>query len=313
MSISANDLTIVLPTLNEESAIGSVLDEITKEGYSMILVVDGYSKDKTVEIARAKGVEVVEQHWKGKTGALKTAFEKVATPYLLVMDCDGTYDPKDISKFLSHATNYDEIVGVRQQQTGMPVTNRFGNRVINFVFTLFTGWRITDVGSGMYLLRTSVARSLELHTTGIDSEVEILVQTSTLHRVTEVPINYRMRLGESKLSPIRDGLSDLWTIMTLSRLYNPVQFFSTCGTLLFIPGMILMLWGSYETFIRGVWHFGWILMGLILVVIALQSFGVAAVSLAIGRLERRLEMRMSSVNGTSGFISSSTKIMFSLR
>jgi glycosyltransferase involved in cell wall biosynthesis len=296
---SVTDVTIVLPTLNEEAAIGTVLDEIVSEGYSRILVVDGYSKDGTAEIARARGVEVVEQHWKGKTGALKTAFDRVTTPYLLVMDCDGTYDPKDISKFLSHAPNYDEIIGARQRKTGMPLVNRFGNKVINLLFTLFTGWRVTDVGSGMYLLRTSVARSLELQTTGIDSEVEILVQTSTLHRVTEVPINYRRRIGDSKLSPVRDGLSDVWTIMTLSRLYNPVQFFSTFGSLLIIPGTIIMLWGSYETFVRGVWHFGWILLGLILVVFALQAFGVAAISLAMGRLERRLTRGMPSASAQS--------------
>lgn len=296
LEITANDLTIVLPTFNEEKGIGPVLDELLQGGYSKILVVDGYSNDRTAEIARAKGVEVIQQHWEGKTGALMTAFERVESPFLLVMDCDGTYDPKDIPRFLSHAQHYDQIIGARRQRDRIPFMNRVGNRIINLVFTLFTGWRVTDVGSGMYLLRTDVARTLELHTSGIDSEVEIVAQTATKFRITEVPINYRTRLGESKLSPVQDGLSDIWTIMTLSRIYNPVQFFSTLGTLLFIPGAIIMLWASYETFVRGVWHFGWILVGLLAIVFALQAFGVAAISIAMGRLERRLEKKMQSAN-----------------
>ena len=294
-SVPASDLTVVLPAINEEKAIGPVLDELLQAGYSNILVVDGYSRDRTVEIAKAKGVEVIKQHWRGKTGALRAAFERVQSPYLLVMDCDGTYDPKDISRFLTHAHNYDQIIGARQRKDRIPLMNRLGNKVINLVFTLLTGWRVTDVGSGMYLLRTDVARALELHTSGIDSEVEIAVQTATKYRVTEVQIDYRMRLGESKLSPVRDGLSDIWTIMTLSRLYNPVQFFSSMGTLLIIPGGIIMLWASYETFVRGIWHFGWILLALILITLAFQTFGVAAISLAIGRLERRLEKKIPSV------------------
>lgn len=298
MEVTANDLTIVLPTINEEEAIGAVIDELLQAGYSNVLVIDGYSKDRTAEIAKAKGVEVIQQHWNGKTGALITAFERVRTPFLLVMDCDGTYDPKDIPRFLSHAQYYDQIIGVRRQRERIPFMNRLGNWIINLVFTLFTGWRVTDVGSGMYLLRTEVARSLELHTSGIDSEVEIVAQTATKFRITEVPINYRTRLGESKLSPLRDGLSDVWTIMTLSRIYNPVQFFSTFGTLLFIPGAIIMLWASYETFVRGIWHFGWILVGLLAIVVALQAFSVAAISLALGRLERRLEKKMQSANAS---------------
>ena len=295
LEVTASDITVVLPAFNEEKAIGPVLDELLQTGYSKILVVDGYSRDKTVEIAKAKGADVTQQHWKGKTGGLKAAFERVQSTYLLVMDCDGTYDPKDISRFLPHAHNYDQIIGARERRDHISFMNRLGNRIINYVFTLFTGWRLTDVGSGMYLLRTSVARTLELHTSGVDSEVEIAVQTATKYRVTEVPIDYRMRLGESKLSPVRDGLSDIWTILTLSRLYNPVQFFSSMGTLLFVPGAIIMLWASYETFLRGILHFGWILVGLVFIMFAFQAFGVAAISLAIGRLERRLEKKTPSV------------------
>ena len=92
-------LTIVLLTLNEEEAIGTVIDELKHEGYENILVVDGYSTDFTVKIAKEKGAKVVLQKGKGKTGAIKTAIELAKTPYILVMDADGTYNPKDIENF----------------------------------------------------------------------------------------------------------------------------------------------------------------------------------------------------------------------
>ena len=59
-------VTIILPTLNEEEAVGSVIDEILDVGYKNILIVDGNSIDKTREIARSKQVKVVKTRWKRK-------------------------------------------------------------------------------------------------------------------------------------------------------------------------------------------------------------------------------------------------------
>ncbi|MEM3713494.1 MAG: glycosyltransferase [Nitrososphaeria archaeon] len=76
MQVPKDQVTIILPTLNEEKAIGQIIEEIKQQGYTNILVVDGYSKDKTVEIAKQKGATVIYQHGKGKAGAIKTAIEQ---------------------------------------------------------------------------------------------------------------------------------------------------------------------------------------------------------------------------------------------
>ncbi|HSV49901.1 MAG TPA: glycosyltransferase [Candidatus Acidoferrales bacterium] len=100
VSISKDQLTIVIPVKDEELAISSVIDELLLEGFDNILVVDGYSKDKTLQILKEKkSVRVISQHGKGKTGAVKTAIENVTTPYLLVIDGDYTYQAKDIQLF----------------------------------------------------------------------------------------------------------------------------------------------------------------------------------------------------------------------
>ncbi len=112
-SATKENVTIVLPVLNEEAGIGLVLNELAAHGYTHILVVDGYSTDQTVQVAESKGAEVVSQHGRGKTGAIKTAIDNVSTPYMLIMDGDFTYDAGSIERFLDHAENYEQIIGAR--------------------------------------------------------------------------------------------------------------------------------------------------------------------------------------------------------
>jgi glycosyltransferase involved in cell wall biosynthesis len=118
---SYSDVTILIPTLNEEEAIGPVLDEILSLGVprERILVVDGHSRDKTVQIASSKGVRVVEQEGWGKADALKTAARMIPTRYVLVMDGDYTYPAKYIPTLLSIARRgvIIEAVGRFQETT----------------------------------------------------------------------------------------------------------------------------------------------------------------------------------------------------
>ena len=106
-------MTIVIPTLNEQEAIDKVLDELFSIGLKNILVVDGYSSDGTLDIVKKYPVSIIFQHGKGKAAALKTAFEKVKTSYIIIMDGDFTYDPSCIYRFLEHMHLYDQVIGVR--------------------------------------------------------------------------------------------------------------------------------------------------------------------------------------------------------
>ena len=287
-SISKEDVTIVLPTLNEEKAIGGVIDELLAEGYSNILVVDGYSTDRTVEIAKSKGVKVVYQKGKGKAGAIRTAIETVETPYMLIMDADHTYDPKDIEKLL--IPGYDEVIGLRKDKSNVPRLHRIGNKIISSTLSLLIGQRISDPCSGMYLLRTEAARKLEILSEGFDIEAEIAGEMLTQGRVTEVPISYRKRKGENKLRSRRDGLRIMLTVFKVAWLYNPIFFLTAVGSVLAIPGIAILFWQLYIRYMYGVekWSFGWAWLGLVLLVIGLQAFTVATISLLLTRMERRI-------------------------
>jgi len=212
LPVAKDQVTIVLPVLNEEEAIGKVIEELRTEGYSNILVVDGYSKDRTVEVAKENGIELIFQHGGGKTGAVKTAIEHIKTPYLLFMDGDWTYCARDIERLLNHSERYAQIIGVRDREN-ICLVHRFGNWMITRTFNLLFGTGISDVCSGMYMLRAEVARGLELKSSGFRTEVEILAQTAAEHSVTEVPVSYRRRIGKPRLSTWRHGFDILRAVV----------------------------------------------------------------------------------------------------
>lgn len=289
MPLNKDEVTIVLPTLNEEEAIGQIICELRQSGYHNILVVDGYSIDGTTKVAESNGGIVIFQHSKGKCGAIETAIENVKTPYMLIMDGDCTYDPKDIEKFFAHAEKYDQIIGVRANgRRNIPKLNQFGNWLLTKTFNTLMGTKLSDLCSGMYLIKTDVARELELNTTGFDVEAEIVAQIATRGKVTEVPIDYRKRVGHQKLSAWRHGFQIIRTIFSLSRRYNPTLLFSAIMALLAIPAAILLGWVALEVFLYGVWHSGYALTGLMLLVLASQGSTVAAISVMMRRMEKRI-------------------------
>jgi len=293
-NVKKDDVTIVIPTLNEEKSIGAVLDELKECGYPRILVVDGYSRDRTVEIARSKGAMVVLQHGSGKRDALETAFKLVETPYLVLMDGDMSYDAHDIELLLAHAGEYDQVVGARMMTpTNMTWLHRVGNRIITMAFNIFFATKLRDVCSGMYLIKTERAKTLQFSTGKLTVEEEILAQNSVEGSVTDVPINYRPRMGgKSQTSTWRQGFADIITLFDLARRYNAVALFSAISTLAIIPATAILLWVFYEAIFHHFLHEGYALLGVMLLLIAGQGFTVATLSLQLRRLERRFSKRI---------------------
>ena len=294
MPIAKDQVTIVLPVLNEEKAIGKVIEELRMEGYSNILVVDGYSTDRTVDIARGKGAEVVFQQVGGKSGAIKTAVERVDTLYILVMDGDYTYCAKDIERLLNHGKRYAQVIGVRDR-VNMGLVHRFGNWVITRVFNLLFGVGLSDVCSGMYLLKTDVARELELRSGGFRAEVEIAAQMASGHSMTEVPIGYRCRIGKPRLSTWRQGFEILWSVLSMAGRYNPVFLFSSLAASAIVPAALSVGWALYQNFFLGRWEFNWLLFGSILFLFGALGLAVATVSILLKRMETRIMKRLERV------------------
>jgi len=251
MAIGKDMVTVVVPTFNEEKAIGMVLDEVRAAGYKNVLVVDGYSVDGTVKIAESRGVQVVQQNGRGKTGAIRTAVDYVKTPYLLVMDGDYTYCAKDIERLLNHGDRYVHVVGVRERDN-MTRVHRFGNWMITSTFNFLLGAGVSDVCSGMYLLRTDMARELELKSKGFS------------------------------------GFEILAAILGLARRYNPVLLFSAIAALSIFPASLILGWVGMQLLLFGVFHNWWAMLGLLLLLLASQALAVSTVSILLKRSERRI-------------------------
>jgi len=287
--VSKHDVTIVLPTLNEEKGITLLIDELVSLGYRNILVVDGYSTDETALIAGGKGARVILQQGDGKTQAIKTAIENTTTPYLLIMDGDHTYNPGDIERFLTHARNYDYIIGSRiNGRHNIPWIHRIGNRLLTKTFNTLMGTGLSDICSGMYLIRTKAAQRLELKTNGFSTEVEIAAQLATTSKTTQVPVNYRPRIGQAKLSTVKHGFEIMTSILNLARRHNPTLFYSLMASLTALPAFPILAWVAAQYILNGVWHSGWAVLGVVLLLFASQAITLGAVSAVLRRIERRI-------------------------
>jgi dolichol-phosphate mannosyltransferase len=225
---------------------------------------------------------------------VKTAIENAETPYLLFMDADATYDPKDIWRLLLHSERYSHVIGARAKKH-IPRIHRFGNWVISHTFSLLFGVRTSDVCSGMYLLETEEAKKHDIKEPGFVAEIELAAQSASTGKLTEVPVNYRPRIGTRKLNTWKHGFAILSAAFTLARRYNPIMLYSVLAALSILPAALLLSWVALEQLTRHVWHYGWALFGVMLLLVAAQAFTLASVSILTKHTEERLVRHMTHV------------------
>jgi len=285
--IAKDKVTVVIPTLNEAEAISKIVGEARTEGYRNILVVDGYSTDRTADIACSMGVEVLHQNGAGKADAVKTAIEHVHTPYMLFIDGDYTYDPKDIGKLLNHSEQCAHVIGARDRGH-MGHLHRLGNWVISQVFSVLFEVKLTDVCSGMYLLETEKARRYDLKERGFNIEVELAAQSALTGALTEVNIDYRPRIGVNKLRTWRHGLAILSGLFRLARRYNSGHLYSILAGLPIIPTLSILCWVAFRQLTEEMGHSGWVLMGIVSLLMAAQALTLARISVPAHHSAKRL-------------------------
>ena len=215
---------VIVAALNEEAGIGLTIAEIKDNLDSPhILVVDGHSRDRTVEIAKNLGVDVAFQDGVGKGDAIVKAL-KLTTPdveYVVLTDADFTYPARHVPemiKILEQDPEVGMVCGNRfnSQLDSKALINRFylGNKLLAFSHNILNGIDLRDPLTGLRVIRAEILRNLKLKSNGFDIEVELnsLVQKRG-YRTVEVPIQYRQRLGEKKLK-MKHGATILRRIMT---------------------------------------------------------------------------------------------------
>ena len=219
----AHSTQVIIAALNEEEGIGLTIAELQKYLDSpWILVVDGKSVDRTVEVAKTLGAEVLTQDGHGKGDALSKALThlKPSINYVVITDADYTYP----------AENLPEMIRLLDENpsVGMVCGNRFngnvnrralrdmfyvGNRLISYTHNFFNGVQMEDPLTGLRVVRAEILRDWKVKSKGFDIEVELnhLVERKGFV-IIEIPIQYRVRLGEKKLKA-RHGATILKRIL----------------------------------------------------------------------------------------------------
>ena len=293
---SLADVTVIVPVYQEEKAVGFVLNEIISTGLHQenIIVVDGGSKDRTVEIAKSIGVTVVFQRGKGKADAVKTGLELVKTPYLLVMDGDGTYPAKYIPRLLELAkkSDCDLVIGVRVYgKESQRFLFRLGNKILTTFFNMLFGVKLKDVLSGMYLAKTEKMKEIGFEMKGFSVEAETVAHFANLgYKICEEPIEYRPRIDpRGKKLRVFHGPKIAIDMVRLTWRYNPAFFILGLGALLLIPGLVLGAWVGYHYLFTGVKYY---VKGLIAILLTLTGF-TSAVTAIMALYVKRIEIRLN--------------------
>jgi glycosyltransferase involved in cell wall biosynthesis len=243
--------SIVIPAYNEEDAVVDILRRslaaaaklkaagLGLDEVEVILVNDG-SRDKTAERARSvRGAKVVDHPVnKGYGAAIKTGFAAARGEWLGFLDSDGTCDPLFFIDLLTLADKdgLDVAVGSRMHPSSrMPRVRIVGNWLFRTLVNLIGGTNLTDVASGMRVMKASALKRLAPLPNGMNFTPAMSVRAALDSRLKmgEIFMPYEERVGRSKLSVIRDGFRFLGIILDTAVTFRPLMFFGTAAGVLF--------------------------------------------------------------------------------
>ena len=213
------ELSVVIPTLNEELSIGKVLDSLEKNLKDMdkeILIIDGLSTDRTVEISREKGANVIMEKRKGYGRAYKTGFAKAKGKIIATLDGDTTY-PDELIPELVERLKREKLDFItcdrlsRLDKKVMSRKHRLGNWVLTTTGNVLFRIKLRDNQSGMWIFRKEILKKLDLTSDGMGFSEEIKIEAFKHKEVKaiEVKVPYRIRIGDIKLDSWGDGWKNL--------------------------------------------------------------------------------------------------------
>lgn len=233
-------LSIIVPALDEERTIEQVLGDLVQLDLSPlgmskeILVVDGGSKDRTLELARTvRGVKVLSPGRRiGRGEALRTGLAEARGGLILFYPSDNEYNISDIPLLLSQLTSgkFQAVFGTRNLlltdlktrldavysgHKGLSLVSRYGGILISTLTLLLYNRYLTDSLTSFKAFDAGVLRNLNLQSTGVDLDMEIVAKLSRQGRfILEVPILFKPRgVNEGKKMGVRDGLAAVFALL----------------------------------------------------------------------------------------------------
>jgi glycosyltransferase involved in cell wall biosynthesis len=204
--------------MNEEASIGRVIDEVREAlGNRLleILVVDTDSRDRTREVATAKGARVIVEPRRGYGQAYKTGFREARGTYIATLDADLTYPADRLPDFLDalESGRADFVSGDRMSHLdrgAMSGMHRIGNAILNAGVRVLFRASVRDSQSGMWAFRREILPRLRLAHDGMAFSEELKIEVIRAgFRFLEIPVEYRVRVGDRKIRSLRDAAKNL--------------------------------------------------------------------------------------------------------
>jgi glycosyltransferase involved in cell wall biosynthesis len=204
-------ISLIFPAYNEEDNIFQAVEEFKNTGLcDEIIVVNNNSKDRTAERAAAAGARVILETMQGYGAALQRGMKEAKNDYIVLAEPDGTFVAKDLKKLLAYAEDFEMVLGTRTSVeliwagANMGRFLRYGNVVVaKLLEFLYGGPCLTDCGCTFRLIRRSayekIAAKLTVRRSHFLPEMVILALREKI-RFIEIPVNYRSRIGESKIT-----------------------------------------------------------------------------------------------------------------
>lgn len=222
-------VTVVFPAYNEELHIRHAVEEFfLPDVVDEIVVVDNNSKDRTAQEAAATRARLVSESSQGYGHALRRGLREASSDLIILAEPDGTFVGRDVLKLLAYADDFDMVCGTRTtreliwEQANMGWFLRLGNLVVaKLIQVLYGGPSLTDCGCTLRLVHRAAANRLlgDLTVGGSHFLPEMVILALRMGlRVIEVPVNYRGRVGESKITgtlkgTLRTGLNMIGLIV----------------------------------------------------------------------------------------------------
>lgn len=240
----AQAVSVVIPALDEAEhvadEIAAVRAALTGTDWQFeIIVVDDGSTDGTAERAASAGARVLRHRVnQGYGAALKRGIRASQHDWILITDADGTYPAREIPRLLECADRVDMAVGARTgADVAVPLARRPAKWFLRHLASYLAGQRLPDLNSGLRLMRRDLVERYEhLLPHGFSFTTTItLAAACNAHEVEYVSIDYRRRLGRSKIRP-RHAYDFTILILRTIVFFNPLKVFGPLGGLIALSG-----------------------------------------------------------------------------
>jgi glycosyltransferase involved in cell wall biosynthesis len=212
-------ITVIIPCLNEEQGIEQVLKRMP-DFIDDVIVVDNGSTDRTSDVARSFGAQVIREEVRGYGRSYKKGFANAKGDVIITLDGDHSY-PVDALSYLIEAFLHLEVDFLNasrfpvRDRRAMSFKHHVGNLILSLAMSvLYFRW-VRDSQSGRWVFRRSILDGmvLESDSMAFSEEIKIEALKNPQVRFAEINIQYSSRLGEIKLNPWRDGLNNRYFLV----------------------------------------------------------------------------------------------------